>query len=1160
MNNSPSRTARRNGRPLLTNEGPPSVATKQATKDLSAADHSFHLLNRPSMNKLFLCCLSFLIIFGFSNSAQSQCNPDITAPVVICDANLDIKLDAISFTATLHAAEVDDGSWDNCTVDTDLILKIEKGNASQNPPLTTSVTFSLKDIGPQVVTLWAIDESGNNNVCMTEINILEKCQGINPLPACPNQLEVQLETGESVSLTPDDILQGGMYCYTDFILSLDPPSASSYSITLTAADEGQHFVSVTDINTANACWCILDVFVDCQDDVIPPVAVCESFISLPLSMDGPDLTYLTALELNDGSWDNCTSTADLSFAIEASAMPSPSMPVETQIEFTAEGSYSPIILWVADKTGNTTVCMVDVEITAPSCLPDITSPACVAPGDLSFTGSAWSALGVDVGDFLQMNLLLGAATSYDYCGPSVIEQTVIVKLDSCDRPVEIIRAFQAADLSFNLSDTSIQKIEIIYGLELLVPVDPVIGAPQPDSLFFWLNGGLMSATYTDSLIDLTCNNATDLVIRTWFIDDPCKDNSDDPRIELPRLDLDNNGELGDAYLTLCTLDSMYLLENGLPTLALGPISGKYSYVQLITLNDTDTILLSASGQVFVDTLTNCTLDGGEPALAGWPVKAIGMFSGKVYTAITESDGSYSITGICPTDLLLELSLDVPFSYGQGCQTTWEVPCSQNDPGEQHIPVQLNSSCPIVEVELSAPFLRRCDANTYTVSYTNYSAEIIPDASIEVTLDSYLEFTGSSLQATALGNNKFAIELGDLEPGISGQVTLECNVSCGAPLGYTHCSEVYFLPDTLCPPSPEWSGANIEVSGYCDQDSIYLQIRNSGEGNMSGPLGYTIVEDVIMFMQDEFNLNASGTLDLPAIPSNGNPWHLEAEQEPDHPYPGNVAITVRGCEEQYNGGQKNAFPFENPSPFIANDCQANVSSFDPNAKSAFPGGYGSSHYIEQNTQIEYLLQFQNTGTDTAFQVVLLDTLSSLLDPMTIRTGPSSHKYKFELLQGHIMRFTFDPIILPQENVNEAGSHGYVKFTIDQHVDLAIGSIIENQAAIYFDKNDVIMTNTVSHTVGEDFIEVISDVITPQPGAGTLNVFPNPAQVDVQFQLDGTGYNDAQFLLLDAMGRTIRKDQFNGNVYILNRVGLEKGIYFYLIQGDGKALHSGKVILH
>ena len=1110
------------------------------------------------MNKLLILILPLFLIFGYPPSVMAQCLPDLTPPVMACVANLEVNLDTNQMV-TIQAVELNGGCSDNCTAPADLLFRVEAGIGSQNPPLTTSITFGAQDAGPQIVALWAIDESGNAGICWTEILVLDDCQGNNPVPVCNDLLEIDIAVGESAILTPDDILQGSGYCYEDFALQLDPPSLQVDTLTLTSADYGQHILQVINTLTLEACWGILTILPDCSNDLIPPVAACDQDITLSLSQDGPDLTILTALEVNDGSQDECTASGDLSFSLELAAMPSPVMPMTTQLEFTAEGTYGPIFMWVADESGNTNVCLTQVEIITPSCFPDLTPPACTAPEDVVLTGADWSAMGVNLNDFIQLDQLFGAAASYDYCGPTVIITTVDVHLDNCDRPAEIIRSFFSTDLALNVSDTVFQSIQIMYGPELMIPGDAAPGNPQPDSLFMVINGSLFAATYVDSLVDLTCDDTTDLIIRTWLIDDPCQDNNDDIRVALPRLDLDNDGAFGDAYLTFPTLDSIYLLENGVPTIALGPISGKYSYVQTIVINETDSLMLSASGQVFIDTISNCTLDPGEPLLAGWPVKAIGLITGHVYNATTEADGTYHFEDICPLDILLEISLNVPLAYGNGCQTTWEVPCSQNYPGEQNIPVHLDAECPIVEVDLSAPKLRRCAANVYTVSYTNYSAAVIPDASLEISLDSYLELTGSSLAATDLGNNVFAIDLGDLEPGFHGQVTLDCNVSCEAPLGYTHCSEVHLYPDTLCPQSPEWGGANIEVSGYCDQDSIYLQIRNSGQGNMAIPQGYTIVEDVIMFMQDNFQLDNGATLDLPPIPANGSTWRLEAEQEPGHPFPGNVSVSVRGCA--VNGTDDgNIFSVENPNPFIANDCQPNVSSFDPNAKSAMPTGYGPSRFIEQNTAIEYLLQFQNTGTDTAYKVVLIDTLSVLLDAHSIRTGPSSHPYQFELLEGHIIRFTFDPIALPHESADPENSNGFVKFAIDQQTDLAIGSVIDNQAAIYFDQNEPIFTNTVSHTIGKDFIEVISDIHPPLPGSGNLLVFPNPAREQVTFQLEGSDYTEKTFLMLDNLGRVIRTAIFSGDVYYLNRGNLNAGTYPYVILGDGSRIHSGTIILH
>ena len=62
------------------------------------------------------------------------------------------------------------------------------------------------------------------------------------------------------------------------------------------------------------------------------------------------------------------------------------------------------------------------------------------------------------------------------------------------------------------------------------------------------------------------------------------------------------------------------------------------------------------------------------------------------------------------------------------------------------------------------------------------------------------------------------------------------------------------------------------------------------------------------------------------------------------------------------------------------------------------------------------------------------------------------------------------MLPDSNVNEPASHGFVKFTVSQQPGNPMGTVINNQAAIYFDFNDPIFTNIYSHTVGDDFVEM------------------------------------------------------------------------------------------
>ena len=73
------------------------------------------------------------------------------------------------------------------------------------------------------------------------------------------------------------------------------------------------------------------------------------------------------------------------------------------------------------------------------------------------------------------------------------------------------------------------------------------------------------------------------------------------------------------------------------------------------------------------------------------------------------------------------------------------------------------------------------------------------------------------------------------------------------------------------------------------------------------------------------------------------------------------------------------------------------------KWAFPLGFGDENYIYRGQDIEYLIRFQNTGTDTAFFVTIRDTLSDFLDITTVRPGASSHNYNFTVSEEGVYKF-------------------------------------------------------------------------------------------------------------------------------------------------------------
>ena len=134
-----------------------------------------------------------------------------------------------------------------------------------------------------------------------------------------------------------------------------------------------------------------------------------------------------------------------------------------------------------------------------------------------------------------------------------------------------------------------------------------------------------------------------------------------------------------------------------------------------------------------------------------------------------------------------------------------------------------------------------------------------------------------------------------------------------------------------------------------------------------------------------------------------------------------------------------------------------------------------------------MRFQNTGTDTAFTVVLRDTLPPQLDIRSIEPGASSHLYTWNLEVKGVLTFTFNNIRLLDSFRNEPKSHGFVKFRIKQKNDLSFGTKIENQAGIYFDFNAPVITNRTLHTVGKDILAIVERIYDDKV---QIKVFPNP----------------------------------------------------------------------
>lgn len=137
------------------------------------------------------------------------------------------------------------------------------------------------------------------------------------------------------------------------------------------------------------------------------------------------------------------------------------------------------------------------------------------------------------------------------------------------------------------------------------------------------------------------------------------------------------------------------------------------------------------------------------------------------------------------------------------------------------------------------------------------------------------------------------------------------------------------------------------------------------------------------------------------------------------------------------------------------------SFDPNDIAVAPAGY-----ILPCTWLEYRVRFENTGNDTAHNIHVLDTLPVAVDPSTLMAVSSSHAMNMALINDGVR--TIAKFDFPNINLLDSSHHnlcnGMVIFRVKARTTLTDGTDIMNRVGIYFDDNEVVMTNQVNNTVG------------------------------------------------------------------------------------------------
>ncbi|MBC7774791.1 MAG: hypothetical protein H7246_05070, partial [Phycisphaerae bacterium] len=461
-------------------------------------------------------------------------------------------------------------------------------------------------------------------------------------------------------------------------------------------------------------------------------------------------------------------------------------------------------------------------------------------------------------------------------------------------------------------------------------------------------------------------------------------------------------------------------------------------------------------------------------------------------------------------------------------------------------------CPEPTTKLSLPAnFRGCLTNSdVQVSVQNTGDVLAEDVRTAIVMPPVFELVSVLPALAGQNGDTLFFNLNDLKPFETAQVQLSVRTKCDTfLLGHTLCWEAFSQMSNACPTTaPAFS--EISLSAKCVGDTLVrFTLKNIGTAPTITPHEYRIFRNTDLVQSGNFNLDA-GESKVVNVTSESATWRMEATKRTDGSH---TAVALENCGG-LTPGQVNMFWLETGPPEYDFACRQVIGSFDPNEKSALPTGVGNANLLPQNRTILYTIDFQNTGTDTAFRVQLRDILDDHLDVTAFKPLMASHPYSWEI-RGNLLEVLFSPITLPDSNINEPASHGFFSFEIDQKPALPEGTIIENTANIVFDFNPPIVTNTVHHRIGN----LIVTATEPQLQEVLWEVLGNPTRTTATFIAKKNVEGEKTFVLFGAEGKLLRQEKFDTQSFDFQRNALLSGLYYFTINDLSGQVFSGKIVI-
>ncbi|RZJ28046.1 MAG: T9SS type A sorting domain-containing protein, partial [Flavobacterium sp.] len=220
-------------------------------------------------------------------------------------------------------------------------------------------------------------------------------------------------------------------------------------------------------------------------------------------------------------------------------------------------------------------------------------------------------------------------------------------------------------------------------------------------------------------------------------------------------------------------------------------------------------------------------------------------------------------------------------------------------------------------------------------------------------------------------------------------------------------------------------------------------------------------------------------------------------------------------------------------------QTVVGSYDPNDMYCIEGDVVAPDQI--GNYLHYVINFENTGTDIAENVVVTDEiLASQYDINSLQVVNSSDDVDISVDGGKVT-FFFHDIKLP------IGGHGNILLKIKSNGALAEGDSVLNNANIFFDYNLPIATNNA-----ETLFQLLG--LPDQQIDNAITIFPNPSHGMVNIKA-ATNIQSVQ--VYDVQGRLLQTSLRNGNDVSVDISSQQTGVYFLKITSD-KGIKTERIL--